>query len=244
MDEKKYLSRILDYEADRLGKGERFQFEQDIAQQPLFKAFYTDWQASKNVQDVLVYENLRSQLKEIAIKKTIVKTAWPRYLSIAAGFLLLFISGLTIYANNHYADSALAQSFYETPNFSLNRSESILTKFEQAKLAFTHKEYKKCIVLLSTTNNTQEDFLLAHAFYHNKNFNKAKVLFSNISQLPDIRTNQQAEWFTVLAALQGNNQEDVIIILNKIAKDKNHPYVKEANKLRKQLVHSLRKLVW
>ncbi len=244
MDKEQYLRRILDFEADLLNPQEMRQFELDLKEDAEFGAFYEDWRASKEIQDVLAYDHLRAQIKNIAEQKNRSFQLWKRYIVFAAGFLLLVSLGILLYANNQYSNDQLSEAYYSSPNFSPNRDEGTKSIFEQAKNAFEHREYKQCIQLLSEAKNTPEQFLLAHALYQTGDYKKAIALFTEIEHSDDNRVNQQANWYHALSLLKANEVKQAEAMLVHISQNDKHPYQKDAIQLRHQLNSFYRKLLW
>lgn len=243
MDSKIYLEQILAYEADELSTKKQQTFNKALSEDANFKAFYDDWQASKAAQDVLVYDELRSKIYQIAHKKPVVKLTFRRYFSVAASILVLIIAVGAFIVNKNYSNEAIAKFYYESPNFSINRDATPVSNLEKAKVQFGHQDYTTVIQLLKNTTSNQALFLLAHAYYRSNSFNKASAIFENLATSDDSRVSFGAEWFHAISLLSENKTTEAKNILASISKNDTHPYQEDAEEALQLLESDIRVFV-
>ena len=231
MENKGYLELILAYEEDKLSVEKQQVFDTALSEDPGFKSFYDDWKASKTIQDVLAYDELRTKIQHIAKKKPIVRLSIRRYMSIAASILVLVVGLSVFFANKNYSNQSLAKDNYSVPNFSINRDAAVVSQFEKAKVQFGQQNYSATIDLLENTTNNQELYLLAHALYQNDSFEKATAVFNQLESSNDSRVSLDAQWFEAISMLNGSDLKNAKNILTGISVNNEHPYKKDAEKL-------------
>ncbi len=240
MDKKTYLEKILTYEAGEPNSEKKEVFERALSDDADFKSFYEDWESSKTMQDILAYDEIRSKIRSISDKQVVRKYSFKRYLSIAASILVLAVTTGIFFVNNNYSNGAIAEDYYQTPNFSVNRDSAPVSNLEKAKVQFGRQDYTEAIELLKNATNNQELYLLGHALYQNNSFDEAAGVFKKLIPLNDSRVSIDSEWFYAISMLNGDKIIEAKAVLQDISNDKEHPYQEDAVKVLQSLDSKMR----
>jgi len=168
-----------------------------------------------------------------------------RLLAVAASVLVLLVAGSIWFANANYSRTSIAANQYELPM--PNSEMGVVEKespFKKGRVAFFNKQYKESIRLLEgipsdSEKFTEAQYLLAHAHFNQKSYEKAAGLFtnvkSNLDQLPMIyREINQINWYLILSKLGAGHDETETRALLKVLKE-NPAYKPKAEALEKAL---------
>lgn len=204
--------KIIRYHAGEMTEAEQEAFEEQLSNDEKLQQLQADYELAQSAVDVLAYDELRSTLRKMAEPSQVSqsagngwKTAFSYRLAIAATVLLLLISGAYLWWPTPSTPAALASSHYEAPNFSLERSEQ--TNDDQLTALTTAWQREDYAYITQTLGNSDhlevtEIQLLAHAYYQEKEWEKAIVLFTTLVDQRDGRYAPLARWYRALSYLQ------------------------------------------
>lgn len=214
------------------------------------KNFATELGFQEDIQQAsakLGREEIKDHLQRLEAKqypRPKLGIRWKRLLSIAASIMIIVVAGSLFYINQQYSNNALANQYYDLPNYSGSRGEgSDATRLDQAINAFYQQDYATVISTLepgedaSALDETSRR-LLAHAYFHQQNPASVLALTSQVYNDTNL------EWLTVLSHLQMNNLVEVNRQIDNILRQEQHPLRLKAGALRKQLSSTWRSFTW
>ena len=238
----KYLSNDLSVE-------EQQTFDQKVHTDSEFAHEFEKRQAAHIAIDFLIAESLKSELealeeeeeqggKVISLQKR--KRNRMDLLSLAASLLLLigYFSLVNTSGDLGSTGPQLAAANYEAPDYNIRRGnptvdfEDLLTK---GISALKQRNYQAAITTLDSVAQSNEyyviaQFYLAHAYYQAEQYTEAEVAFDLVSASNDIRYQEDADWYSLLACLakEGNCTEKI----DRLADDNGHSYQQQVISIR------------
>ena len=162
-------------------------------------------------------------------KPPLILSKW----SIAASLLILLVwSFWSIKTRNSY--DYLANQFYEIPFFEgVRGEEQQLLNYQKL---FFEGNYEQLIQAIQTTDRvtTNQQFLLAHAYFKNNQFAEAEQLLNQLDvQQTDF--DNSIDWLLTLSKLKNNKISEAKERLQGIAVNSEHTFQTEAKTLLEQL---------
>lgn len=228
MNQSVILEQIKSYVEGKLSLEQQQTFETKLASNPEWQSAYESYFATQKVLDKIALKELKSTLKNVISEKPVAKRIplIPKWYKIAAAVLLLIFASTFLFQNFFYSNQRIATSAYIAPlsifpELSSSRNEGSNDKEWQQILAFFQKEdYEKTISLLlqSTESTPAQSFLLANAYFKNKQTKLALQTLDNFQ--PKNKKYQEAkDWLIALTYLFQNEintcQQQLIVIINK-----------------------------
>lgn len=244
-----YLQNTLP-EKDRQALEERLRTQEDLAQE------FEKRQVAHRALDYLIAQNLKEHLRSLEAgeaeteedsgAKVIDMSArrrkrWIYGLSAAASVLLL-ISIFWVMSPGELQPAALAEAYYEIPAYTGSRGGNTTgneaNDYNQAIQEMEGQNYGSAIELLKTISEEHSlyvpaTYYLAHAYYLSGQFELAENSFNIVTSRNDLRYQEEAEWFGLLACLQQN--ADCRGHLATIAGNASHPYHEKALEIQSRL---------
>ena len=249
MDENHDIELIEKFLQNELPESERRVLEERIQQQEGFSHEFERRQRAHQALDFMIAQNLKADLQSLEEEeeedKLVVmrprRKTWTYVLSIAASILLL-VGAFTLVFPSKSGPAELADAFYELPEFSTRSgaesSEDPAARLSNGIEALTNQNYGQAISTLTAIPEQDENYIsaryyLGHAYYLSSSFTLAEKSFKVVTSGNDIRYQEQAEWYTLLACLQqqANCQED----LEQIAGNTSHFFHQNALKIQRRL---------
>jgi len=152
-----------------------------------------------------------------------------RYMSYAAGFLLIVFAGMLFYANSNYSGNALLEE-YTVSRINSSRSFSETDEFELIKRTIDNEEYSLALQYLDSLDGIEANLLRAEVQHKQKNWEASlkeyQIVINTDSQLADEATFQHA-----LVLLAAGQKKQAKIELRTIAENEDHPFAASANKV-------------
>ncbi|HFC76652.1 MAG TPA: tetratricopeptide repeat protein [Candidatus Moranbacteria bacterium] len=241
MKEYSHYNRIVEYDEGHLSDEQQKQFENELNTNAILKKEYELFLEAKSLSDVLQYEQLKKTIGSFQEPLVKVVSFWKKSLAIAASFFLLIAGSFFLYANLKYKDTQLALQFYESPNFSDDRSKAIAeTILNKATTAYNQKDFSTAITLSQQitpeqSNYTSAQYLLAHSYFQNHNWAKAVPIFSDLIQSNDERYLESSQWYLALTYLELGSQSKALNLLDQISSQNTHGYKNDAINLKNKL---------
>lgn len=225
------LDRLMRYIEDEMTASEKAAFESDLEKDEELNQLYKDWNGLEETTDWLAYEGLKDQMKSIAKEEIKVVSLWRKPLTVAASILLLIVASLLIYAQVNYSDKAVAQAYYEVPNFTNFRNTEVNT--DAARVAFLNKDYLTVFSILESQTSLSgfNQYLLAHAYFNNGDYGKSQALFMSLTQSQDERYVENAQWYAALSYLKDGKEKEGKQLLIAIAENDRHAFADQAGEL-------------
>lgn len=247
-----HIDLIEKYLSNDLSAEEQQTFDQKVHTDSEFAYEFEKRQAAHTAIDFLIAESLKSELealeeeeeqggKVISLQKR--KRSRIVLLSVAASLLLLigYFSLVNTTGDLGSTGPQLAAANYEIPDYNIRRGnpnvdfENLLTTGINA---LKQQEYQAAIVALDSVTQGNEyyivaQFYLAHAYYQAEQYDQAEAAFEVVSVSNDIRYQEDADWYGLLACLakEGNCTEKI----DRLANDNSHSYQQQALSIRSEL---------
>lgn len=236
---------------NELSQEDKQAFDQKVHTDSEFAHEFERRQAAHTAIDFLIAQSLKKDLEALEAEGqqegriiSLQKRKRNRIvlLSLAASLLLLF-GYFSLYYNSDPGSTGpqLAAANYETPDYNLRRGapevdfEDLLTKGINA---LKQKEYQTAIVALDSVTYGNEyyyiaQFYLAHAYYQAEQYEQAEQAFEVVSQGNDIRYQEDADWYGLLACLAQDG--DCTDKVDQLANDDSHSYQQQAVSIKDEL---------
>lgn len=162
------------------------------------------------------------------IQFNFMKTA----LRVAATIILILVSATT-YKYLAVSDKAMYSEYYNSYQLNTNRSNASSDKIEKA---YRTKSWQEVINVSSGTelNSNKEIFLVAMANMELKQFDTAIPGFTKILQRgkeTDSYFVDEAEYYLAMSYLATNQSANALVLLKKIAADKDHSFYTQVRKM-------------
>jgi tetratricopeptide (TPR) repeat protein len=212
MSNNNLTDKIIRYHADEMAPDEQQAFEDQMSSDKKLQNLQADYEVAQSAVDALAYDELRSKLRQMTEPSQSStraansgKTRFSFRLAIAATVLLLLVAGTYLWWPTPSTPAALASSFYEAPNFSLERSEQTNDDQRTAlTTAWQREDYAYITQTLGGSDRLEltETQLLAHAYYQQQEWEKAIALFTTLIDQDDERYAPLARWYRALSYLQ------------------------------------------
>jgi len=245
-----HIDLIEKYLSNDLSQEEKQTFDQKVHTDNEFAHEFEKRQAAHTAIDFLIAQSLKSELEALEEEEqqggkvvSFQKRKRNRLvlLSLAASLLLLIgYFALNINGNSGLDARQLAAANYEAPNYRDIRGdkvdfEDLLTKGVNA---LKQKEYQTAITTLDSVAQSNEyyviaQFYLGHAYYQAEQFTQAEEAFESVSSSSDIRYQEDADWYGLLACLA--NEGNCTDKIDRLAKDNSHSYQQQAVSIRDEL---------
>ena len=252
MDINTNYDKIEAYLSQALSEADKASFEQDLKTNTSLKEEVLNHVLANEALGLAIEDKLSGKLDKLAQQRQeagklhAVKGGWIKPLSIAASILFLLFAGSTIWTNQTYSNEALAVTAYAESTLPIVRSDGDLNpNYANGLLAFSKKEYTQAIIDLAKIQSSDPSFseaqyVLAHANWHTKNYEKAEEIFDTLlatSNLPSSIDRQELEWNKALILLQEKGADDPTFkqALASILDNPQHGYYQKAISLSKDL---------
>ena len=248
MENNRDIDIIEQYLTNELPEGERITFEERLQVEPNLVNEFERRQTAHKALDFMIAENLKEQLKSLEKEETKVISLHSRrrrmiYIISAAASVLLLIGAFAILLPGGSQPNELAEAYYELPDFSAQRSAEA-SEIQENKLyigieALENSAYDQAILTLDAIPESDENYIiaqyyLAHAYYLSSQFDQAEASFNEVSASNEIRYQEQAEWYALLACLM-QKETNCDAQLNQIKNNANHAYQERATKIHQRL---------
>ncbi len=238
MAEFQYIDRIEAYLKQQMTDEDRDAFEEALLENGALKKEYDAYNAAVKLLELTALE----EAEDFELRPKPVKTLWW---SVAAGFLILLIAGVTGYANLNFNNTILVSESYQTPVFSSSvRGEGANDRYQDALKAFQDDEYNSVFRSLEGIEEEEATYLLAHTYLNQGETDQAIALFKAITARQDNTRQEGAEWFLALSYLQSGEDEQAEEWLKKIASTKGHANRSKAASLLQKVQSSWRVFVF
>lgn len=245
----KVFEKIEAYFEGTMNETESLAFEKELDNDTTLASIMDRHQMANDALEVLIEDNLRSELKAMAGDEKIKPIATRqkgirRYLAplaIAASVVLLVGFFSVIQMNAHSNESILNRHYtaYEMPMVRSGGSTQPLT---EGVKAYQAKDYEAAInyfgnIPIEAPLYTKAQFYLGQAFYQNQQYEQALMPFGEIANSDDLELNEKADWYALLAGLAAKqeNTTDFKNRLNRIATDKDHSFQNQAQTIQQDL---------
>jgi TolA-binding protein len=238
---------IEKYFNHQLSERERSAFESRLDQDNILAAELDKHRSAHKMLDYLVAKNLKAELVTLEQEEKVVSIHAHRRrkklfaLSIAASVLLIFGFFFTDIFTKNISPSSMAMAYYELPE-SAERSGTEASLYpENIQLglqAFTNKNYLEAIQLLEAVPESDAYYVLAqyylgHAHFESDNFAGAQATFDRVSKTNDVRYQEEASWFALLACLA--QDQSCSSALRLLTEDTTHSFHTEALEIQQKL---------
>lgn len=237
------IDRIEQYLNFEMADADRHTFETQMEQDLELAAEVGRREMAHKTLDLMIAENLRSELQAMEQQDTKVVSLASRskrrfQLAIAASVLVL-IGAFFLFLPSKSSPYQLAMSAYETPAFTL-RSGNAATPADLAKgmEALESGDYESAISALEALDansgfKVPANFYLGHANFLQGDYTKAQSYFDAAAAGNDLRYTEDAQWYATLSCLAlKNNCSDK---LEDISNDSNHSFIEQAKAIMLQL---------
>lgn len=246
-----HIDLIEKYLNNDLSQEEKQSFDQKVHTDSEFAHEFEKRQAAHTAIDFLIAQSLKSDLEALEEEEaqqgkviSLQKRKRNRFvlLSLAASLLLL-IGYFSLFVNDNLGSTGpqLAAANYETPDYNIQRGtpnvdfEDLVTKGINA---LKQKQYQTAITALDSVTQGNEyyiiaQFYLAHAYFQAEQYEQAEQAFDMVSNSNDIRYQEDADWYSLLACLAKDG--DCTAKLDQLADDNDHSYQQQAITIRDEL---------
>lgn len=245
----KVFENIEAYLDDSLNETERLAFEKELDNNPDLAAAMDRHFMAHDAIELLIADNLRTELKEMAAESKIKPIAAKRSsirrylapLAIAASVALMVGVFGFLQKGNYSNESILARHYtaYEMPTVRSGSNNQALAEGAQA---FQAKDLDKAITYFSNIPienplYTKAQFYLGQTYYQNGQADKAIASFDTVAQSDDLELNEKADWYALLASLAAQQEESNSFQnrIQRIAKDTGHSYHEQAKAIQADL---------
>lgn len=171
----------------------------------------------------------------------------PHRRNWSIGIVILILLALGIFMMTKFLktepkpDNLYQAYFQPAPNFysPSERSQNFKSPLEQAFVFYDQQEFGKAVTQFEEIKNT-EVYLPEVQFYHanalmaSGQIEKARPLLEELTNLKS-RYHQETEWLLALNYLKSEHLDALEEVLSRILSNPNHPYLREAKRLQKQL---------
>ena len=262
MDELKYYDRIEAFVGGTMSADEQTRFEAELETNPELKTEYLAYRATHDVMEVLAFEQLQEELREMDIGSTPSSTATTskepparirrmprRLLTLAASFLVLVLAGTLWWSNSQYSDQQLAGKHFMTPNLSKVRGTNTEDALSQAATAFYQGNYDTSIRLLQSIPSSDPvyadaQWLLGYACLQEGRAQEAVTAFNVVLSGNKNELKASARWHRILAHIAAGDQVAAEKLLDGLLQDPSDAYFDKARVLKKELHSFWRKWTW
>lgn len=130
--------------------------------------------------------------------------------------------------------------FPSKPQFADNTLRSVeddTSYFATSLILFKNKQYKDCLLSIGDNNQSMDKYVKAHCYYNLRQFEKAELIFEELSKSSFFLNNEDALWYLAQSCIMQypNKVKKANAILLNIKNDPNNPYYDNAIILDKKL---------
>lgn len=231
---------------NELPEGERQALEERIQQQQDLSRELDRRQKAHQALDFIIAQNLKADLQSLEeeSKLTVIRSRRRTltYVLSAAASILLLIGAFTLVFQSETQPAELAAAYYELPEFStrsdLAPADDSASQLSQGIAALENQNYSQVIRILVAIPEQDENYIsaryyLGHAYYLSSSYDLAKESFKVVTSGNDIRFQEQAEWYTLLACLQ--QRASCGEYLERIVGNESHPFNQQTLKIQQHL---------
>lgn len=243
--------RIERYLSSKMEAEEKMQFELDLKSNVGLREDYELHLASEEVLEVLAFrkefDEIKSRREPMAGTAKLPKKSYRWLVRLAAALIPLLM--LFAYADLKYSDEALFASNYEVPDFSsFKGGDESMTKMIQAGEYYRDEEFEKSRSILerlldANPQNIEVKFALGSVYNEMSDLKKATEIFESLT-LNENSKKDRAELYVTLMKIKQGQLVEAQVLLDRIGKNENHYFHKEALKLSSNLNSNWRKLVF
>ena len=231
------IDRIEQYLNFEMLDADRQTFETQIEQDQELAAEVGRREVAHKTLDVMIAENLRTELQAMEKQDTKVVSLASRsrrrfQLAIAASVLVLIGAFFMFLPSKSSSPYQLAMSAYAAPDFTLRSGNSDTpSDLTKGMEALESGDYESAISTLGAVDATSgykvpAHFYLGHAHFLNGDYAVAQRFFDDAAAGNDLRYTEDAQWYATLSCLAlKNNCSDK---LEDISNDSNHSYIEQA----------------
>lgn len=247
MDQMNNNDQIEKYLNNELTEAERTELENQMQEDDKLKEAFDRQQTAHRILDIAIAQNLKEQLVQLEEESKVVsiKRHKSRRFSIlqwaAAASVLLVVGFFAFFFQGGQSDPGqLASAYYQMPDLNLQRSggttqEDVLSRGLQA---LENQDYAAAVNTLDSIDSGNEYYLvalyyLAHSHYLQGNFAEAEEEFKRVSEGNDLRYQEDAEWYSLLACLQQDGS--CTAKMDEIIQNEDHAYQSQAAAIRNSI---------
>ncbi len=235
--EEQQLKQVEAYFKRNMTSEEHEKFEKRIYNDSDLKRIVDEYQLTMDVIDLQEERILKE--KFVRWKQTEKKTIVRRlvlYSSIAACIAVLFGMFIIKSLSQPKTYQELAFASYQLPESPSSSMGDSQVHRNAGIMAFKVKSYQEAIDEWSQMEETDPEikYYMAHAYFNLNLFQKASVLFNEIAKGTST-FNYPSDWYELLCYLSHEDLENYNQQMDKILNDKNHPYYRDARKLKEKL---------
>lgn len=247
MDQMNNNDQIEKYLNNELNEADRIALENQMKEDNKLQEAFERRQTAHRILDIAIAQNLKEQLVQLEEESKVVSINRhkSRRFSIlqwaAAASVLLVVGFFAFFFQGGQSDPGqLASAYYQMPDVNLQRSggstqEDVLSRGLQA---LENEDYATAANTLDSIDSGNEYYLvalyyLAHSHYLQGNYAEAEAEFSRVSEGNDLRYQEDAEWYSLLACLQQDGP--CIAKIDEIIQNEDHSYHKQAAAIRDSL---------
>ncbi|MEZ4934371.1 MAG: hypothetical protein R2788_19875 [Saprospiraceae bacterium] len=217
----KYLDKIEAYLNGQMNEEEIRSFEAQLNKDSELAAEFAIQKFEQEAISLAAEDDLRGRIKSIQsdaknsinhlVPKVISIRRWLKPLAIAASFLL--IVGY-LFESNKYSNESLVKAHYTYSSDDFLRGNGDASVLSDAKKLFDNGDFNGVIKSLDKVSpdspfSIKADYLLAHAYFKKKDFQKASLFFKKIFVEKEKAGHfKDAQWYWLLSNLEEGNQDD------------------------------------
>ena len=178
-----------------------------------------------------------------------------RIFAYAASFLVLLIAGSVGYADRSYSNEALRNLKEEklaiqTSSFKSGNSNSSKDVFKNGLVAIEKKDWVTAQTFFQQYDSSSSYFesaqlYLAYIAFRDKEYDRAITAATIAKQTSNEERRMKAEWLLIQSQLASDKIDATFYeLLDKLTKEKGHPFRKEAQQLKSHLVSRWRMFIF
>jgi len=230
MEDFKYFEEIEAYTKGSMPEDKRSVFQNKLASDEALKKEYRAYQATLLATDILGFQ----ALKDLPAKQESRIVPLRRWLAVAAGILLLALSGCLLYANLRFSPNQLLSDAFVSPSFELSASAN--PDLVDAWQAYQQEDYNASLQILSPDRGS-EDFssqsaktLYAFSLVADQKGDLAIPILEGINP-----KNDDLNWQLMYAYLQQGDRQKAVEILERLSQNQAGKYAEKAASLQADL---------
>ncbi|MEM7101978.1 MAG: hypothetical protein AAF502_02530 [Bacteroidota bacterium] len=246
MSQKNHLEQIEAYLDGSMSPEERQDFESRLKTDNALAEAFAAAQSATDALDILVQIQLKKQLKTMEKQRSqknkfsIRKNIIPLAAAIILGVLTIAWFGI----RSTYSDSSLVAAAMETyPGTGIRGSAEI----DQGVQAYSEKNYASAMEYFEGITKgdpyySTAQFYLGNIYLENGLSSKAIRAFEIVRDNNDSRFAEPSEWFLALSYLSSGQRNSAKEELGKVARNAQHAYKEQAEKLLSKMGSPMRSL--